>query len=55
MIILASAGIRYGENSISEINLQKFSYEMQQVQGRVDTIYEKMSMENNSDYVHLGR
>lgn len=55
MIILASAGIKYGQNSISDVKLQKFSYELQQIQGRVDTVYEKMSMENNPDYVHLNR
>lgn len=55
MIILVSAGIKYGENSISDVKLQKFSYELQQIQGKVDTVYEKMSTENNPDYVHLGR
>lgn len=55
MIILVSAGIKYGQNSLSDVKLQKFSYELQQIQGRVDTAYEKMSMENNPDYVHLNR
>jgi len=55
MIILVSAGIKYGENSISDVKLQKFSYELQQIQGKVDTVYEKMSTENNPDYVHLNR
>lgn len=51
MLILVSAGIHYGTNSISEVKLQNFSYELQQIQGRVDSISEKMGMENNSFYV----
>lgn len=53
MIILVSAGIRYGGTSLSEIKLQNFSYELQQIQGRVDAIYEKMSMEDNPSYITL--
>lgn len=54
MIILLGAGIRYGSNSYSEVKLQNFSYEMQQIQGRVDTIHEKMSMvENTPNYIFL--
>lgn len=53
MIILVSAGIRYGGTSLSEVKLQNFSYELEQIQGRVDAIYEKMSMESKPSYVTL--
>ena len=51
ILILVSAGINYGTNSIGEVKLQNFSYELQQIQGRVDSISEKMSMQENSFYV----
>ncbi len=53
MIILVSAGIKYGGTSLAEVRLQNFSYELGQIQGRVDAIYEKMSMDNNTKYTHL--
>lgn len=53
MIILITVAITYGSNSYSEIKLQNFSYELQQVQGRVDTIYAKMSLADEPDYVFL--
>ena len=53
MIILVSAGIKYGSNSYSSVQLQNFSYEMQQIQGRVDAVYEKMSMEHNPNYIFV--
>ena len=53
MIILAGAAITYGGNSAKEVELQNFSYALQQIQGKVDTIYEKMSMDKNSTYTAL--
>lgn len=54
MLILVGAGITYGTTSIGEIRLQNFSYEMQQIQGRVDATYEKMKTEKeNPSYVSL--
>ncbi len=52
--ILLYAGINAGTTSVAEVNLQNFSYEMQQIQGRVDSIHEKMSMEDEPTYVRLG-
>ena len=54
MIILVGVGITAGGNSLSEVKLQNFSYELQQIQGRVDSIYEKMNTENNPSFVTLG-
>lgn len=53
LAILASAAINYGTNSLREIKFQNFSYELQQIQGRVDAIYEKMKMENEPNYIEL--
>ena len=53
MLILVTAAINYGTNSAKEVQLQSFSYELQQIQGRVDSIYEKMKMENNSNFMQL--
>lgn len=53
MIILVGVGINQGWSSYTEVKLQNFSYELQQIQGRVDVIHEKMTMENNPDYVSL--
>ena len=53
MIILVMAGINYGGTSLSEVKLQNFSYELQQIQGRVDTAYEKMSKERTPDFIFL--
>lgn len=54
MMILVAAGISYGTTSIGEIRLQNFSYELEQIQGRVDTTYEKMKTEKeNPSYVSL--
>lgn len=53
MLILIGAGIKYGSTSLQEVKLRNFSYELQQIQGRVDSIYEKMKNEVRPDYVHL--
>jgi hypothetical protein len=54
MLILIGAGIQTGTTSVSEIKLQNFSYELQQVHGKVDGIYQRMIMEDNTNYVLLG-
>lgn len=53
MLILVTVGINYGDSSISQVKIQNFSYELQQVQGRVDTIHEKMKLQKNTDYITL--
>lgn len=55
MIILASVAIQSGGGSVKEIEFQNFSYELQQIQGRVDTIHEKMITAGNPNYVELNR
>ncbi len=51
MLILVSVGIRYGGESVEDINLQNFSYELQQIQGRVDSFHEKMKIISDIDYI----
>ena len=53
MVMLLGVGVAYGTGTYSEVKLQSFSYELQQIQGRVDTFHEKMSMENQPSYVSL--
>lgn len=53
MIILAGATINYGVNSLNTVKLQNFSYELQQIQGKVDSIYEKIKLGDES-YIILG-
>lgn len=53
MLILIATGITYGSHSIAEVKLQNFSYELQQIQGRVEHIYQKMTMEENPNYATL--
>lgn len=53
MAILVGATINYGVNSLSTAKLQNFSYEMQQIQGKVDSIYEKIKLGEES-YIILG-
>lgn len=54
MVILAGAVMTYGTNSLNTSKFQNFNYEMQQIQGKVDTMYEKVKM-GNEEYVILGR
>ena len=57
IIILASVGIHYGNESYDIINFQNFKYELQQVQGKVDVIYEKIKLasdEEKANYITLG-
>lgn len=53
MIILAAVAINTGSDSIEAVKLQNFNYELQQVQGKVDTIYEKIKL-GNEEYKTLG-
>lgn len=53
MMILVATGIAYGTNSISEVRLQNFSYELQQIQGQVNAIHEKMKMDPNTEYISV--
>lgn len=53
MIILITATVNYGVNSLNTIKFQNFKYELEQVQGKVDTIYEKIKLGDES-YFTLG-
>lgn len=53
MVVLVSTGIKYGSYSIQEAKLKNYTYAMQQIQGRVDSIYEKMKMEQEPNYIKL--
>ena len=53
MVILASVAINAGNGSIESAKLQNFNYELQQVQGKVDTMYEKIKL-GNEEYKTLG-
>ena len=53
MVILASVAINTGYYSIESAKLQNFNYELQQVQGKVDTMYEKIKL-GNEEYKTLG-
>lgn len=55
MIILASVAIQSGGGSVKEVEFQNFSYELQQIQGRVDTIHEKMVTGGKPNFVELNR
>lgn len=51
LVILMAAGTQYGGASIQKTKLQNFSYQLQQIQGRVDTISEKMRTQSDTtDY-----
>jgi len=53
MVILITATVNYGVNSLSTIKFQNFKYELEQVQGKVDTIYEKIKL-GETDYFMIG-
>lgn len=53
MAILVSTGVRYGISSYDKVKLQNFSYEMQQIQGRVDSVAQKMKMDESSYFIYL--
>ncbi len=53
LVILVYTGITVGSNSIAEVKLQNFTYELQQIQGRVDSIHEKMTMTEDNKFVRL--
>ncbi len=55
MVILVSVAIQSGGGSVKEVEFQNFSYELQQIQGRVDTIHEKMKVAGNPNFVELNR
>ena len=53
MVILITATVNYGVNSLNSIKFQNFKYELEQVQGKVDTIYEKIKL-GETDYFMIG-
>ncbi len=53
MSILAMATINYGTNSLDAVKFQNFKYEMEQIQGKVDAIYEKIKL-GDEKYIILG-
>jgi len=54
MVILAGTVMTYGTNSLNASKMKNFSYEMQQIQGKVDTLHEKIKI-GNEEYIILGR
>jgi len=57
MMILAGVIIKYGTGSYDVVNYQNFQYELMQVQGKVDVIYEKIKLgteEEKAEYITLG-
>lgn len=53
MIIIAGTAISYGGDSLKAVKLQNFRYELEQVQGKVDTIFEKIKL-GSEEYILLG-
>lgn len=53
LVVLVSTGIKYGSYSLQEAKLKNYTYVMQQIQGRVDSVYEKMRMEAEPSYIRL--
>lgn len=53
MAILIGATVNYGVNSLETIKFQNFRYELEQVQGKVDTMYEKIKL-GETDKLMLG-
>lgn len=54
MVILAGTVMTYGTNSLNASKMKNFSYEMQQIQGKVDTLHEKIKI-GKEEYIILGR
>lgn len=57
MLILATATIQYGSNSLEGVRFQSFNIELQQIQGKVDKIYEKIKLADDNEkdkYITLG-
>ena len=53
LAILLAITINYGVNSYDAAKLQNFSYELQQVQGKVDAIHEKILLDE-WEYLEMG-
>lgn len=57
MVIIAGIAVSYGTSSLESVRFQNFSFELQQIQGKVDTIYEKIKLANEEEkanYITLG-
>ena len=54
MMILLGATVYYGSQSLQTTRLQNFNYELQQIQGKVDVIYQKMQ-EGDIQYINWGK
>lgn len=48
MSILAVIGVNYGTSTIKGMQYQNFNYQLEQIQGRVDVIHEKINSGDNS-------
>ena len=53
LVIISAITINQGHESIDAVKLQNYNYELQQVQGKVDTIYEKIKL-GQEEYITLG-
>lgn len=54
MAILITTTVNYGVNSSNSVKFQNFRYELEEVQGKVDAIYEKIKLGDES-YITLGK
>lgn len=48
MVLLTGTAIAYGTNSLQTMKFQNFRFELEQIQGKVDVIYEKL--QNGQEY-----
>ncbi len=53
MVIIAGIAVNYGGNTLNTMKLQNFKYELEQIQGKVDTLYEKIKL-GDVNYITLG-
>ena len=54
LVIIATVTIQYGSHSVDSIALENFSFELQQIQGKVDTIHEKIKL-GETEYLTYGQ
>ena len=53
LIILSAVGVNYGTGTLRGMQYQNFKYQLEQIQGRVDVIHEKMNSGDDS-YKSMG-
>lgn len=58
MVLLTGTAIAYGTNSLQTMKFQNFRFELEQIQGKVDVIYEKIKLAKEDEittYLSLGQ